>query len=226
MLVPYAAWVEATDIDGLDVRDHQRVTQLVEQAMPDIIFHLAGAKHAPAGERDPRGVLATNAVGTANIIEAAHGARVVTASTCKAINPETAYGASKLIAERMTLNYENGVVARFHNVVETQGNVFELWENAPRDLYPVTDCWRYFLTKDEALSLLLYAATAARGLYCWDSGAPQSMRQIAGRLYGDRLREMPRRRGDRHREPFVQDDETVTVADGPIRKLSGPHAGA
>jgi len=234
LLVPYAGWVESTDIESLDVRDTESVSAALADVKPDVIFHLAGAKHAPIGELEPLETLFTNSLGTANIIAAAGGARVVTASTCKAVNPETAYGASKLLAERMTLNYENGSVARFHNVVETQGNVFDLWENdwagSPTShygTYPVTDCWRYFITKDEALSLLLYAAVNPRGLYSFFGGQPQSMRSIAARLYGaENLRLIPRRRGDREREPFAHEEETAVIFDGPIRKLTGPHAGA
>jgi FlaA1/EpsC-like NDP-sugar epimerase len=218
----------------MDVRDSATVADVVAESKPDVIFHLAGAKHAPVGETEPLETLFTNSLGTANIINAANGARVVLASTCKAINPETAYGASKLLAERMTLNYGNGAVARFHNVVETQGNVFDFWENdwggtatSHYGTYPVTDCWRYFITKDEALTLLLYAAVNHRGLYSFYAGKPQSMWTIASRLYGEtNLNLIPRRRGDRGTEPFAHEEETAVLCDGPIRRLRGPHAGA
>jgi len=112
----------------VDVRDADAIGSFIASHAPGVIFHLAGAKHAPVGEIDPHDSLWTNTLGTYNVVEAAKktGARVVLASTCKAINPETAYGASKLLAERITLNYENGTVARFHNIVETQGKRLRL----------------------------------------------------------------------------------------------------
>ena len=112
----------------LDVRSAEVVASAIDRYRPTLVLHLAGAKSAPAGERDVLEALETNASGTANVVAAAArtGARVVTASTCKACDPETVYGATKLIAERVTIA-AGGSVARFYNVVESSGNVFELW---------------------------------------------------------------------------------------------------
>ena len=130
----------ATDVDQLDVRLRSSVQRVFGLYRPTVVFHLAGAKHAPEGERDPQSVLEVNAVGTENVITAATvvGARVVTASTCKACDPETAYGASKLLAERLTLA-AGGNVARFYNVVETAGNVFDTPEVDAGWLRPLVD---------------------------------------------------------------------------------------
>lgn len=224
-----------TDVWGVDTTNHTGnvlagIGHVIDELEPDIIFHLAAAKHAPVGEIEPYETARLNIYGTHNVVCAAkrHNARVVLASTCKAINPETAYGASKLVAERIVLNYEHGSVARFHNVVETQGNVFELWESIPAgEKIPVTKCVRYFLTKDEALSLLLYAATAEPGLYSFKGGNAQPMKDIAARLYGEeRIHMVNPRRGDRIVEPLKHEHEIVSVFDGPIIKLEGPHAGA
>jgi FlaA1/EpsC-like NDP-sugar epimerase len=117
-----------------------------------VIYHLAGAKHAPEGEQHPAMVARVNTIGTDNIVRAACGAKVILASTCKAGDPETAYGASKLIAERIVLN-AGGVVVRFFNVRETAGNVFRLWEQIPfPQPIPYTDCWRYFISSTGALT--------------------------------------------------------------------------
>ena len=145
----------ATDIEELDVQSWSVVHRVLGTFRPTIIMHLAGAKHAPEGEVDPLSVLAVNAVGTANMIASARafGARVVTASTCKACDPETAYGASKLLAERLTLA-AGGNVARFYNVAETAGNVFELWAELPESApVPVTACTRFFISLAEATAL-------------------------------------------------------------------------
>ena len=101
--------VTPTDL-SMDVRDATLMDQFAGYLQPDVTFHLAGAKHAPDGELDPAGVVATNVDGTRNVLNAKSG-KVVLASTCKAADPETAYGASKLLAERMVLN-AGGVVAR------------------------------------------------------------------------------------------------------------------
>src|SRR5262245_20397675 len=91
------------DIEDFDIRDVDAVRHYVKTVKPDLIYHLAGAKSATQGEADPLTALQVNAVGTANILAAAGDAHVITVSTCKACDPETAYGASKLLAERLTL---------------------------------------------------------------------------------------------------------------------------
>lgn len=196
---------------------------------PDIVFHLAANKHAPEGEVDPYSIAHLNIQGTQNVIEAFPDATIVLASTCKAIEPETAYGASKLIAERMVLNHPKGRVARFYNVVETAGNVFETWDNLdPVASIPVTACERFFMSKEEAISLLLYAGhpNTQRGLYAFKTER-HHMIDVAKRLYPDRpLKHIQRRRGDRLKEPRLSAYEFTQTEYGRIERIRGPHAGA
>lgn len=203
--------VQGADLmTGVDVRDAAAVAATMRVQRPDVVIHLAGAKSAPGGESDPWGVAETNVAGTRNVLEAAAaaGARVVTASTCKACDPETAYGASKLIAERMTLN-AGGTVARFHNVVETSGNVFELWRETPDDEpLTVTSCSRYFISLAEAVALVLWSAILPAGRYATHPGARRRMYEVAADLYpARRLTQVPPRRGDRLCEPLVASHE-------------------
>lgn len=211
--------VLTTDIAELDVTDAVAVSGFTRKFDPTLILHLAGAKHAPEGETDPLEVTRVNTLGTANVL--ATGVRTVLASTCKACNPQTAYGASKLIAERMTLN-AGGSVARFFNVIETSGNVFEIWERADGPL-PVSKCWRYFITRDEAVLLLLHAATHD-GRWIIDAGSPQYIPDVAGAAHPGRATvEVPARRGDRLVEPLHADHENLTTAIGPFRRVVSPH---
>lgn len=214
----------ATDVDTMDVRWWNDVWSVVAEFKPTLIYHLAGAKHAPEGELDPWAVANTNVLGTRNVLMAAAmvDARVVTASTCKACDPETAYGASKLLAERMTLN-AGGSVARFYNVRETCGNVFEIWRGLdPAAPVPFTDCWRYFISLEQAVGLLLACAEFAPGRYTVDPGPLRHMRVVARDTYpGRRLVQVPRRRGDRGSEPRrAVSEELIPIGDGVERILS------
>lgn len=206
-----AAEVWETDENTLDVTDFEAVRASNELRSADIVFHLAGAKHAPLGEEDPWYTMQVNAVGTFNVLSCApEDTRVVLASTCKACNPETAYGASKLLAEKMTTN-AGQTVARFHNVVETSGNVFEIWRQIPEE-FPIgyTPCGRYFISIREAVYLLLWAAQLPPGRYGVWPGKRQEMCDVARRLYPDReLMEIPRRRGDRGDEPLHAAHEVI-----------------
>lgn len=206
------ASVYATDVDEMDVRDVVAVETAFAYERPSLVFHLAAAKHAPEGETEPRHFVDTNVDGTANVLDVAEQwrARVILASSCKACDPETVYGASKLIAERMVLN-AGGSVARFFNIPESSGNVFELWRSLPDDVpIPVTACSRYFITLEQAVGLLLAAIVFPPGRYCVDPGPPRRMVDVAAELYPGRVqREIPPRRGDRLVEPLCASHERL-----------------
>lgn len=219
--------VSPTDIDTLDVRTPiSEWPSWIPGSRAEAIVHLAGAKHAPEGETDPAETARTNIVGTENVLAyaATIGARVITASTCKAADPETVYGASKLVAERMTLN-AGGTVVRFFNVPESGGNVFRLWEQLPPDQpIPVTDCCRYFISIDRAVALVLSALHLPAGRWTVDPGEPEWMRDVAARLYPGRAQvELPRRRGDRRVEPLHAAAEHVEPVLGGLLRIIGAH---
>lgn len=216
--------VAGFDVDGMDVRDSERVAIAFHSWCPSLVFHLAAVKHAPDGETDPAAFAATNVGGTANVLEAAEkaGARVILASSCKACDPETVYGASKLIAERMVLN-AGGSVARFFNIPESSGNVFELWRSLPPDEpIPVTPCTRYFQSLDRAVGLLLAVVSLPAGRYCVDPGPARRMTDVATDLYpGRRQRDIPPRRGDRLNEPLCASHERLSGTG--ILKIESPY---
>lgn len=218
--------IRATDKDTMDVRRADEVAQRFAEFMPTLVFHLAGAKHAPLGEEDPLEAAAVNITGTHNVLQAAFecDARVVTASTCKACNPETAYGATKLIAERMTLN-AGGSVARFYNVRESCGNVFELWSKLPEDFpIPVTPCKRRFMSLEEAVRLLMFAAVAAPGRYTIAGKPSETMASVAKWYYPRREQvEIPPRRGDRLEEPEYATQETAFPVELGMCQILSPH---
>lgn len=215
-----------TDLRNLDVTDEAQVARHFNAWKPEVVFHLAGAKHAPNGEHDPLGVTQVNTIGTANVLRhAPKGSRVITASTCKACNPETAYGASKLIAERMTLNAGH-TVARFYNVVESADNVFASWRSLDAEAsIPWTACTRFFISMSEAVSLLLRVATISPGRYTFDPGLSRSMHTVARVLYPEReLIEAAPRRGDRLQEPLCAEHELIMQEDR-LWRVSSPHDG-
>jgi FlaA1/EpsC-like NDP-sugar epimerase len=196
---------------ALDVRVESDVKAVLGELQPDVVLHLAAAKSAPEGERDPMSALEINVLGTRNVLaHAPEGCTVVTASTCKSCEPETAYGASKLVAERVTLN-AGGSVARFYNVVESSGNVFEIWDEVPAgEPLLVTPCRRYFISLAEAVSLVIWTAILPSARYGFDPGNAREMRDVAADLYPGRvLQSVPPRRGDRVAEPLAARHEHV-----------------
>jgi len=106
------------DLQQADIRDGQRLAEIVLAARPDIVFHLAAQIDVRRSIEDPAFDATVNVVGTINVLEAARLAgvsRLVNTSTGGAIygdadvmpTPETveprpmaAYGQSKYCAER------------------------------------------------------------------------------------------------------------------------------
>lgn len=115
-----------------DVRDRDRLHRALHGV--DIVVHAAALKQVPACEYNPMEAVKTNIIGTSNVIEAALDAgvqKVMALSTDKAVNPVNLYGATKLAAEKLTIQsnaYAGGTATRFScvrygNVVGSRGSV-------------------------------------------------------------------------------------------------------
>tara|TARA_R110000796_G_scaffold248595_1_gene375521 strand:- start:1237 stop:2109 length:873 start_codon:yes stop_codon:yes gene_type:complete len=221
-----------TDIEGkheyLDITNFNNVFSTINKFKPTIIVNLAGAKHAPLGEKETWKTLSINTLGTKHLLDCAPiGCKVILTSTCKSANPEIVYGASKLIAERMVMN-AGGSVARYFNVVESSGNVFEIWDelpkNSPIELAPT--CERHFISLDEAIGLLFYTMISEPGRYIVNSGYLHKMSNVANRLYPNREKIIIEpRRGDRLTERFLATSESQnkSILNNSIIQLTSIH---
>ncbi len=192
----------------LDVRDRERVTRLIREVRPELVFHAAALKHVPLVEANPVEGVMTNAIGTVNVADAciaANVAAMVLISTDKAVNPTSVMGASKRIAESycQALDVTRGsatrfVTVRFGNVLGSTGSVVPLFQKQLAAGGPLTlthpDMTRYFMTVREAVELVLQASAlgiqgpAQEGMiFVLDMGEPvrimnlaQQMIQLAG----------------------------------------------
>jgi FlaA1/EpsC-like NDP-sugar epimerase len=198
--------------------------------VPGVVYHLAADKHAPSGEDHPFATQHVNIEGTRNAL--ALGCRVILASTCKAAVPETVYGASKLIAERMVLN-AHGVVGRLYNVRESNRNVFQAWDKQFEETsrIDVAPCTRYFITLADAVTFLADLLSIQSGRYAPNPGAPHHMVNVARKWCRDRdvdpddtIRMVERRRGDRVVEPLHAPHETIRSVPGrSFNQITSPH---
>lgn len=109
-----------------DVRDAESVDAACDGV--DLIVHTAALKHVATGENYPHEVVKTNVHGTKNVVDAANrnGAKMVLVSTDKAIQPVNLYGATKMIAEHLTLIGGQRVV-RFGNIFGSRGSVLHIF---------------------------------------------------------------------------------------------------
>ncbi|QLG42087.1 SDR family NAD(P)-dependent oxidoreductase [Paenibacillus sp. E222] len=157
-----------------DIRDDRAVEEACRGV--DVLFHLAALKHVPVCEDQPDEAFKTNVIGTQNIIRAAirmQVAKVIDVSTDKAVDPINVYGMTKALGEKMMI-HANGlsestrfVCIRGGNVLGTSGSVVPLFRRQIDEgkSLTITDkgMTRFFLTRTEAIHLLLKAAEAAVG---------------------------------------------------------------
>jgi FlaA1/EpsC-like NDP-sugar epimerase len=189
---------------------------------PRLVFHAAAFKQVPLLEEQPFAAIANNALGTADLVETAtaHAARVVLLSTDKVVEPASVMGATKRIAEHIVLN-AGGTALRLGNVLASRDSVAEVFARQIEDGGPLSvthpGARRYFLTVDEAVNLLLLAATEPRrpALLAPDLPAPQFIAELAQFLVRSLApgREIPisftrPRAGDKESEKLWSSSET------------------
>ena len=159
-----------------DVRDKERLVRALENI--DIVFHAAALKHVPLCEYNPYEAVKTNVIGTQNLLDAAiseNVSKVITISTDKAVNPANVMGATKLLAERLTIaaNYYKGSKrtvfssVRFGNIFGSRGSVVRVFAKQIQSGGPVTithpDMTRFVVSIEGAIELVLRATQMARG---------------------------------------------------------------
>lgn len=140
----------------------------------DIVFHMAAVKNLEITEYNPIETIETNINGTVNMIKMAirnKPKKFINISTDKAADPTTLYGTTKQLSERLTSWAGAHIVTtkfasvRFANVIETRGNVFEIWNEELRNNQPlsITDpaMERYFFHVDEAVEFILRCLSSA-----------------------------------------------------------------
>ena len=159
-----------------DVRDKDRLKRAFDNV--DIIFHAGALKHVPLCEFNPFDAVKTNIIGTQNVLDVAMDRdveKVIFVSTDKAVNPINVMGATKLLAERLTIsaNHYTGdketvfSCVRFGNVLNSRGSVIPVFKNQIKNGGPVKitdkDMTRFIMGIPEAVELILKAGQKADG---------------------------------------------------------------
>lgn len=185
-----------------DVRDIQRVEDVLSRENPDVIFHCAALKHIPLVESNPCEGVLTNILGTKHVVDAgiaAGASRIVFLSTDKAVSPTSVMGMSKRVAELYCLSV-GGVcrVARLVNVLGSSGSVLPLFRRQAAEGIPLTvthqDMARYFITLQESADYLLQAAVIeveGTGIFVPDMGPPTRIMDLAQRVIDEAGVDLP-----------------------------------
>lgn len=159
-----------------DIRDKDRVLLAMEDI--DIVYHAAALKHVPLCEYNPFEAIKTNVLGTQNVITAALESgvdRVISISTDKAVNPINTMGATKLLAEKLIIDANEGKGSkptifssvRFGNVSFSRGSVIPLFEEQIQQKRPITitnpEMTRFMMSVSDTIELVFKATLLAKG---------------------------------------------------------------
>jgi O-antigen biosynthesis protein WbqV len=184
-----------------DVRNAARLTSLLLDERPDLVFHAAALKHVSMVERHPCEGVLTNVVGTWNVAEAAKACgagQMVLISTDKAVDPTNVMGATKRLAESVIHAQQSSgetrfAAVRFGNVLGSAGSVVPIFKSQIERGGPLTvthpEMKRFFMTIPEAAQLVLHAtATNAEGdgrnarLFLLEMGEPVRILDLARQM--------------------------------------------
>ena len=186
-----------------DIRHEDTVNSAVKGA--DIVFHAAALKHVDRCEIHPLEAIGVNITGTSNVAKAAikeKVKKVISISTDKAVNPIGVMGGTKLLAEKLisaaALLHTSTIftTVRFGNVLHTRGSILPRIEKQIKKGGPITltdkRMKRFFMTKEDAVNLIMSAAQIAKGGETFVLKMPvirlidlfETMKQILAPRYG------------------------------------------
>ena len=160
-----------------DIRDFGSVQRIFTRYPIDVVYNASAMKHVLVCEDSPIESVKTNILGTQNLVDLAikyNISKMVTISTDKAANPVNVMGATKFIAERITLNGnmlskddQSFSVVRFGNVANSRGSVIPVYLQNLRDkkslMVSDPDVTRFIMSISDAVNLVLKASQIAQG---------------------------------------------------------------
>lgn len=212
-----------------DVNDYNRVKMAMEKA--DFVFHLIALKHVDLAEYNPIEVIRTNTLGTINLIECAldkKPKKFIFVSSDKAVNFRSLYGSTKFQGEKLII-WANGIqrhtkfsAVRFGNVIESSGNIFEIWRDqlSKGQKITVTDrrMRRYFWHINDCVDFIIKSSVLAKG---GEIFVPTDMEECVilsmAKSLSKNIKITKPKPGEKFREDLLTDDEARTATKkGPI----------
>lgn len=230
-----------------DMKDASYTDWIIGRTRAEVIFHCAAYKHVPMMEENPVAAVENNVFGTENLLRAAsnHSVhRFVLISTDKAVAPVSVYGASKMLCEKLVLDWAKTasseaayMFVRFGNVLGSRGSILPLFMEQIKNGGPVTvtspNMERYFMTIPEACSLVLRTGGVGENgqSYLLDMGEPIKIVNMAEEVirysgfepYKDiDITFIGRRPGEREEEPlWLPAEEPQATSYDKILRMTG-----
>jgi len=205
------------------VTDKERIEMAVNEV--EIIFHLAAIKNIEISEFNPIETIDTNINGSVNLIKMCmtnKPKKFFNISTDKASNPSTLYGTTKQLSERLTSwagfhsDHTNFTSIRLGNVMETRGNVFEIWNEELKNNKPLSvthpSMKRYFFHVNEAVDFILQCLIYAKtGEILVPKMKKYEIKQLADKI-SKKHKVIGLRQGEKMEEVLISEDE-IKIAD-------------
>ena len=181
----------------LDITHNDQLDLIFKNENIDIVYHASAYKHVVFGGENYINFFKNNLLGTKYLLDCCVNHKVksfMLVSTDKASSPTNIMGLTKLLSENLCDNYQSiysDIIinkVRFGNVLGTSGSVIPLFKEQILKGGPVTvsdkNVSRYFMTKDEAVELILYASKLGKSneLFFLDMGKPIKIYDIATKM--------------------------------------------
>ena len=180
--------------------------KIFEENELDVVFHAAAYKHVPLVEINPTIGILNNVLSTKNLCNLSFENKIekfVLISSDKAVRPTSIMGASKRVCELIVqsfaeksnknsnLNVEGLTkfcFVRFGNVLRSSGSVVPIFEEQIKKGGPLLvthpEINRYFMSIEEAASLVIQAAALSKGgeIFLLDMGDPIKIVDLAKQM--------------------------------------------
>lgn len=213
-----------------DIRDAHRVRDVIRQHNPQIIIVAAALKQVDTCELSPTESVATNLLGTQNVINAVNelagreltaGVKVLFVSTDKACAPVNVYGMCKSISERLITSqqskYATFFCVRYGNVLESRGSIIPLFKYQAEhsDALTVTDpeMTRFVMTLDDSVDLIQETLVSGKNGETWIPVLPAmkigDLAEIFAEISKKPIKIIGLRPGEKQHEDLINESESV-----------------
>ena len=219
-----------------DIRDFERMEQVIVNFDPDTIIIAAALKQVDTCELAPEESIKTNILGPKNVVKVIEKnasrlscSTVVMVSTDKACEPINVYGMCKAISERVvtsqSLNFQKEKIrfigTRYGNVLDSRGSIIPLfkYQSLNNDSITITDerMTRYVMTLDESVDLILKAVNVAESgqllIPKLKSMKIKDLAEIYSELSGKPISVVGIRPGEKIHEKLVCEAESLRAID-------------
>ena len=221
------------DFKVCDIRDRQRVQEVILQTRPSRIIIAAALKQVDTCELSPRESILTNLQGTQNVIDSVVELErlkawtpktVLFVSTDKACSPVNVYGMCKAVSERYVTSQSADkslrtrfLAVRYGNVLESRGSIIPLfrYQAEHADAFTVThpDMTRFLMTLDDSVDLIKAAIAYGDSGSIWiprlKSMRIKDLAEIFSEMYSKPIKYIGLRPGEKMDEALLNESESV-----------------